>query len=108
MKKALYILYVVYQFLVIAACVYLPLTFGFGVEYILLGVQAVIAIFYFMVLNPQKNGQIGKRKNEFSLFISVLFVGIIYIATLHILVIILSAIILAGWFYYSRTPEKTV
>lgn len=102
MKNALYALYLVYQFLVIAACIYLPITFDFGIEYVLLSTQAIVVIIYFILLKSNKT----KHKSEFSLFVSVLFVGIIYVATLHLLVIILSAIILAGWFSFSGNQEN--
>ena len=101
MKKALYILYLICQILIIGACIYLPLTFGFKVEYILLAVQSVVVLIYAKALNPDKATGKTKNKNEISLFIAVLFVGILYIAAFHYLIVALSLIVLLGWFFFT-------
>jgi len=66
MKAYLYPLYIIYQFLVIAACVYLPFVFGFGVEYVLLGIQSILVILYFLWFNPPKKPSKTKYASELS------------------------------------------
>ncbi|MGB3467090.1 MAG: hypothetical protein WBA74_17545, partial [Cyclobacteriaceae bacterium] len=78
--------------------VYLMITFGFGVEYILLMTQATLVITYLYRYKKLRGGKELKYKNEFSLFVAVLLMGIVYYATLHILVIVLSSLVVAGWF----------
>ncbi|MEL6556691.1 MAG: hypothetical protein AAFQ94_00815 [Bacteroidota bacterium] len=106
MKKALYILYLTCQVLIIAACIYLPLTFGFKVEYILLAVQSIVVLAYSRALNPDSATNKKKSKNEVSLFIAVLFVGILYIAAFHYLIVALSVFVLAGWFFFSGKSKS--
>lgn len=101
MKKALYILYLICQVLIIGACIYLPLTFDFKVEYILLAIQSIVVLAYSKALNPDIASDKKKSKSEISLFIAVLFVGILYIAAFHYLIVALSALVLAGWFFFS-------
>lgn len=103
MKKLLLILYKIYLPLAFIAAIVLPVQFGFGVEYILLGIQAILAALAFLSPNPDNIFR-TKHKSELSLGVVVLFIGILYYATFHILVLAMSALILAGWFGFQ---EKT-
>ncbi|MEL7222985.1 MAG: hypothetical protein AAGJ93_16805 [Bacteroidota bacterium] len=96
MKKALQILYRIYLPLVVVAAVILPIYFGFGVEYVLLGIQATLSSIAWLSSNPFKQ----KYRSELSLGIVVLFIGILYYATFHLLVLAMSALVLAGWFAF--------
>lgn len=103
MKKFLLILYKIYLPLVLVVAITLPILHGFGIEYVLLWVQALLATLAWLSPDP-KNIFRTKHRSELSLGIVVLFVGILYYATFHILVVALSALVLAGWFGFQ---EKT-
>ncbi len=101
MKRTIYIAYLIYLVFVIAASIFLPIDNFFSVEYVLLGLQALLALVYYLILN-RGNRQGTKNNSEFSLIVTVLFVGILYYATLHLLVIALSALTVGGWFLVNR------
>lgn len=100
MARFLYHTYLLYQVLVIAGCVYLATVYGFGIEYVLLGVQSLFVLVYSLKKSS------SRYKNEFSLFIVMLFVGIVFYALLHLLVVVMSTIVISGWFFLLPKIEE--
>lgn len=101
MQKFIFYAYLVFTLLVLAASIYLPIDNFFSVEYVLLGIQAAAAFYYYAKLAKTAENK-RKYENIISLIVIVSFIGILYYATFHILVLGLSGMVLGGWFLVQK------